>query len=45
LAYGQRAQAKIPANSLLIFEVNVISANPAADPRYRGHPTTPHYHK
>jgi FKBP-type peptidyl-prolyl cis-trans isomerase FklB len=26
LAYGARAQAKVPANSLLIFELNVLSA-------------------
>jgi FKBP-type peptidyl-prolyl cis-trans isomerase FklB len=32
LAYGPRAQAKIPANSLLIFEVNVVSAEPANAP-------------
>jgi FKBP-type peptidyl-prolyl cis-trans isomerase FklB len=29
LAYGPRAQAKIPPNSLLIFDVNVISAESA----------------
>ena len=43
LAYGPRAQAKIPANSLLIFEVNVLSAEssnapPKAPP---GTPPTP----
>jgi FKBP-type peptidyl-prolyl cis-trans isomerase FklB len=33
LAYGPRAQAKIPANSLLIFEVNVISAESGSAPK------------
>jgi FKBP-type peptidyl-prolyl cis-trans isomerase FklB len=32
LAYGPRAQQKIPPNSLLIFEVNVISAETAGAP-------------
>ena len=32
LAYGPRAQPKIPANSLLIFEVSVISAEAAGAP-------------
>jgi FKBP-type peptidyl-prolyl cis-trans isomerase FklB len=32
LAYGARAQQKIPANSLLIFEVSVISAEAAGAP-------------
>jgi FKBP-type peptidyl-prolyl cis-trans isomerase FklB len=32
LAYGARGQPKIPANSLLIFEVNVISAQAAGAP-------------
>jgi FKBP-type peptidyl-prolyl cis-trans isomerase FklB len=32
LAYGPRAQQKIPANSLLIFEVSVISAEAAGAP-------------
>jgi FKBP-type peptidyl-prolyl cis-trans isomerase len=32
LAYGTRAQAKIPANSLLIFEVNLLSAESASAP-------------
>jgi FKBP-type peptidyl-prolyl cis-trans isomerase FklB len=32
LAYGSRPQQKIPANSLLIFEVNVISAEAAGAP-------------
>ena len=32
LAYGARAQQKIPPNSLLIFEVNVISAEAAGAP-------------
>jgi FKBP-type peptidyl-prolyl cis-trans isomerase FklB len=43
LAYGQRAQPKIPANSLLIFEVNVISAESGAAPPKAppGTPPTP----
>jgi FKBP-type peptidyl-prolyl cis-trans isomerase FklB len=32
LAYGPRAQQKIPPNSLLIFDVNVISAESAGAP-------------
>jgi FKBP-type peptidyl-prolyl cis-trans isomerase FklB len=32
LAYGARAQAKIPPNSLLIFEVNLLSAESANAP-------------
>jgi FKBP-type peptidyl-prolyl cis-trans isomerase FklB len=32
LAYGQRAQAKIPAGSLLIFEINVLSVESANAP-------------
>jgi FKBP-type peptidyl-prolyl cis-trans isomerase len=32
LAYGTRAQAKIPANSLLIFEVNLLSSESASAP-------------
>jgi len=32
LAYGPRTQAKIPANSLLIFDVNVVSAEAANAP-------------
>jgi FKBP-type peptidyl-prolyl cis-trans isomerase FklB len=32
LAYGTRSQQKIPANSLLIFEVNVVSAESANAP-------------
>ena len=32
LAYGPRSQQKIPANSLLIFEVSVISAEAAGAP-------------
>jgi FKBP-type peptidyl-prolyl cis-trans isomerase FklB len=32
LAYGTRGQQKIPPNSLLIFEVNVISAEAAGPP-------------
>jgi FKBP-type peptidyl-prolyl cis-trans isomerase FklB len=47
LAYGPRAQAKIPAGSLLIFEVNVLSvqsanAPPKAPP---GTPPSPPPHK
>jgi FKBP-type peptidyl-prolyl cis-trans isomerase FklB len=46
LAYGQRAQPKIPANSLLIFEVNVISAESGSGPKVPpGTPTTPHTNK
>jgi FKBP-type peptidyl-prolyl cis-trans isomerase FklB len=33
LAYGPRGQPKIPANSLLIFEVNVISAESGSAPK------------
>jgi FKBP-type peptidyl-prolyl cis-trans isomerase FklB len=33
LAYGPRAQAKIPANSLLIFELSVVSAESANGPK------------
>ena len=32
LAYGPRSQAKIPPNSLLIFDVNLESAEPANAP-------------
>ena len=32
LAYGSRSQPKIPANSLLLFEVNVLSAESANAP-------------
>jgi FKBP-type peptidyl-prolyl cis-trans isomerase FklB len=32
LAYGPRAQSKIPSNSLLIFDVNVVSAEGANAP-------------
>jgi len=32
LAYGQRSQPKIPAGSLLIFEVNVLSTESANAP-------------
>jgi FKBP-type peptidyl-prolyl cis-trans isomerase FklB len=32
LAYGPRTQAKIPANSLLIFDVNLVSAEAANAP-------------
>jgi FKBP-type peptidyl-prolyl cis-trans isomerase len=43
LAYGPRAQAKIPANSLLIFEVNVLSAESSSAPPKAppGTPPTP----
>ena len=43
LAYGARAQPKIPANSLLIFEVNVLSAESAGSPPKAppGTPRTP----
>jgi FKBP-type peptidyl-prolyl cis-trans isomerase FklB len=42
LAYGPRTQAKIPANSLLIFEVNVISAESGSAPKAPpGTPPTP----
>jgi FKBP-type peptidyl-prolyl cis-trans isomerase FklB len=42
LAYGQRPQPKIPANSLLIFEVNVISAESGSAPKAPpGTPPTP----
>jgi len=43
LAYGPRAQPKIPANSLLIFEVNVLSAEAAGAPPKAppGTPPTP----
>jgi FKBP-type peptidyl-prolyl cis-trans isomerase FklB len=43
LAYGARPQAKIPANSLLIFEVNVLSAEAAGAPPKAppGTPPTP----
>jgi FKBP-type peptidyl-prolyl cis-trans isomerase FklB len=40
LAYGPRAQGKIPANSLLIFEVSVLSAE-AADAPPKAPPGTP----
>ena len=32
LGYGQRSQAKIPAGSLLIFEVNILSSESAGAP-------------
>jgi hypothetical protein len=32
LAYGPRGQAKIPPNSLLIFDLNVISVEAAGAP-------------
>ena len=32
LAYGPRSQQKIPSNSLLIFDVNVVSAEAANAP-------------
>jgi hypothetical protein len=32
LAYGPRSQAKIPPNSLLLFEVNLESVEPANAP-------------
>jgi FKBP-type peptidyl-prolyl cis-trans isomerase FklB len=42
LAYGPRAQPKIPANSLLVFEVNVISAESGSAPKAPpGTPPTP----
>lgn len=42
LAYGPRPQPKIPANSLLIFEVNVISAESGSAPKAPpGTPPTP----
>jgi FKBP-type peptidyl-prolyl cis-trans isomerase FklB len=40
LAYGPRAQPKIPANSLLIFEVNVLSAQSSGAPP-KAPPDTP----
>jgi FKBP-type peptidyl-prolyl cis-trans isomerase FklB len=47
LAYGPRAQAKIPANSLLIFELNVISAESHSAPKAPPGtpPTPPHANK
>jgi FKBP-type peptidyl-prolyl cis-trans isomerase len=47
LAYGQRGQPKIPANSLLIFEVNVISAESGSAPKAPPGtpPTPPHTNK
>jgi FKBP-type peptidyl-prolyl cis-trans isomerase FklB len=46
LAYGPRAQAKIPANSLLIFEVNVLSAESGSGPKAPpGTPPTPRSNK
>jgi FKBP-type peptidyl-prolyl cis-trans isomerase FklB len=46
LAYGQRAQPKIPPNSLLIFEVNVISAESGSAPKAPpGTPPTPPHAK
>jgi len=46
LAYGPRAQPKIPANSLLIFEVNVLSAESGSGPKAPpGTPTSPHANK
>jgi FKBP-type peptidyl-prolyl cis-trans isomerase FklB len=43
LAYGTRAQPKIPANSLLIFDVNLVSAESANAPPKAppGTPPTP----
>jgi FKBP-type peptidyl-prolyl cis-trans isomerase FklB len=43
LAYGPRSQAKIPANSLLIFEVSVLSADSSSAPPKAppGTPPTP----
>jgi len=46
LAYGQRSQPKIPANSMLIFEVNVISAESGNAPKVPpGTPPTPPHAK
>jgi FKBP-type peptidyl-prolyl cis-trans isomerase FklB len=46
LAYGRRGQPKIPANSLLIFEVNVISAESGSAPKAPpGTPPTPPHAK
>jgi FKBP-type peptidyl-prolyl cis-trans isomerase len=46
LAYGSRAQPKIPANSLLIFEVNVLSAESGSGPKAPpGTPPTPRSNK
>jgi FKBP-type peptidyl-prolyl cis-trans isomerase FklB len=45
LAYGQRSQPKIPANSLLIFEVNVVSAESGAPKAPPGTPPTPPHAK
>jgi FKBP-type peptidyl-prolyl cis-trans isomerase FklB len=47
LAYGARPQQKIPANSLLIFEVNVISAESGSAPPKAppGTPPTPPHAK
>jgi FKBP-type peptidyl-prolyl cis-trans isomerase FklB len=46
LAYGQRAQPKIPANSLLIFEVNLLSTESGSGPKVPpGTPTKPRSNK
>jgi FKBP-type peptidyl-prolyl cis-trans isomerase len=41
LAYGQRAQSKIPGGSLLIFEVNVLSVE-SANAAPKAPPAQPH---
>ncbi len=41
LAYGESARPKIPPGSLLIFEVNVLSAESSAPPPSAARPATP----